>query len=126
MSAFDNLASKIASVVFGVIMLLVLYWASNYVARIIGFVFMALVVALWFIKDGDGIRYVVLFLGVMSALYSIWDIIEDLILRKVNGSDATKMAEVCGCCPARGWGIIWGFISVFFLIAGVMAGLLFF
>lgn len=126
MCAFDNFASKIASIVFGVIMLLVLYWASNFVARIIGFVFIALIVALWFVKDGEGIRYVMLFLGVMSALYSIWDIIEDLILRKVNGSDATKMAEKCGCCPARGWGIIWCFISIFFLIGGVMAGLILF
>jgi Peptidase M50B-like len=126
MAAFDNFASKIASIVFAVIMLMVLWWASNYVARIIGLVFIVLVVALWFIEDGEGIRYVMLFLGVMSALYSIWDIMEDLILRKVNESDASKMAQKCGCCPARGWGIIWCFISILFLVGGILAGLVLF
>jgi hypothetical protein len=126
MCAFDTLASKISSIAFGVIMLMVLWWASNYVARIIGLVFIGLVVGLWFIKDGEYISYVMLFLGVMSALYSIWDIIEDLILRKVNESDASKMAEKCGCCPARGWGIIWCFISIVFFFGGILAGLLLF
>lgn len=126
MSAFDTLASKVASVVFGVIMLLVLYWASNMVARIIGLSFILLIIGLWFIQGGVAIRYVVLFLGVMSCLYSIWDIIEDLVLRKVNGSDATEMAKRYGCCPARGWGIIWGFFSVLFFVGGIMAGLLIF
>lgn len=31
---------------------------------------------------------------VMSCTYSIWDIIDDLVMRKVNDSDATKFAEI--------------------------------
>ena len=32
---------------------------------------------------------------VMSCTYSFWDIIDDLVMRKVNDSDATKFAEIC-------------------------------
>ena len=31
----------------------------------------------------------------MSAMYSFWDIVEDLVMRKVNESDASKFAEIC-------------------------------
>jgi hypothetical protein len=34
---------------------------------------------------------------VMSAMYSVWDILEDLVFRKVNESDAAKFAELCRC-----------------------------
>jgi hypothetical protein len=44
----------------------------------------------------------VLFLGVMSDLYVVWDIVDDTIARKPNGSDAWAFAELCGCFPARG------------------------
>lgn len=33
----------------------------------------------------------------MSALYSVWDIFDDLVSRKVNESDASKFAEICRC-----------------------------
>ena len=33
--------------------------------------------------------------SVMSCTYSFWDIIDDLVMRKVNDSDATKFAELC-------------------------------
>lgn len=41
-----------------------------------------LIVAFWFIAHGVALQYLVLFIGVMSCMYSIWDIIDDLILRK--------------------------------------------
>ena len=31
---------------------------------------------------------------VMSCTYSIWDMIDDLVMRKVNDSDASKFAEI--------------------------------
>ena len=64
----------------------------------------------------------ILFIGVMSCLYVLWDIIgalllhstgldvrltslplvDDTIDRKVNSSDASAFAEICGCCPSQG------------------------
>lgn len=128
MSAFDSrlLASKVASVVFGIIMILVLIWARNWVARVTTVVFIALIVGLFFIEEGAGIRYVMLFLGVMSCLYSIWDIFEDLVFRRVNESDASQFAKVCFCCPAQVWGLIWALISIVCMAGGILAGLVFF
>ncbi|CAG8753837.1 8134_t:CDS:2, partial [Racocetra persica] len=72
---------------------------------------------------GVGLRYFVLFVGVMSCLYSLWDILDDLVVRKVNESDASQFAKLCRCCPAQCWGVIWLFISFIFLGAAVILGI---
>lgn len=68
-------------------------------------------------------------IGVMSCFYSIWDIVDDTarlslppswarrdadpacpslwahqLARKVNTSDASEFAQICGCCPSKVWG----------------------
>lgn len=53
-----------------------------------------LLVAFWFVPMA--LRFYVLFVGVMSSLYSVWDICDDLILRKVNSSDASQFAKRYG------------------------------
>jgi hypothetical protein len=62
----------------------------------------------------------------MSCLYSLWDIVEDLVVRRVNESDATQFAKYTGCCVPQFWGLIWFLISLVFLAAGVLAGLIVF
>lgn len=91
---FDIVASKIASIVLGVCFLLTLWWARRDWLTI-GTVLAAvgLLVACWFIDHAEPLRFVVvslcsfrgaisdqliraqLFIGVMSALYSVWDIV---------------------------------------------------
>lgn len=39
----------------------------------------ALIVAFWFIAEGEALRFLVLFIGVMSCLYVIWDVIGALL-----------------------------------------------
>lgn len=63
-----------------------------------------------------------LFIGVMSALYSVWDICDDLIIRKVNTSDASVFAQRYGG-SSRCWGVIWSFISLAFMAVGIIAGI---
>ncbi|RFU35545.1 hypothetical protein B7463_g766, partial [Scytalidium lignicola] len=120
---FDIVASKIASIVLGVCFLLTLWWARRDWLTI-GTVLAAigLLVACWFIKHAEPLRFVVLFIGVMSALYSVWDICDDLILRKVNESDASVFAQRYGG-SSRCWGVIWSFVSLAFMIIGIIAGL---
>lgn len=67
-------------------------------------------------------------LRVMSCLYSLWDIIEDLVARKVNESDASQFSHLCcgGCIPAQLWGVLWFLVSVCFLALAVIAALLVF
>lgn len=63
--------------------------------------------------------------SVMSCLYCLWDILDDLVFRKVHESDASKFSQMCcgGCMSSRVWGVIWFFISLIFLIAGILIGL---
>ena len=73
---FNIVASKVASLVLGVCFLLTLWWGKRdwlTVGTILASV--ALLVACWFIAHAEALRFVVLFIGVMSALYSVWDIV---------------------------------------------------
>ncbi|RIA98496.1 peptidase M50B-like-domain-containing protein [Glomus cerebriforme] len=119
----NKIALKVAAVVLGVILLILLFWAKNWLLRGLTVFFIGVIVALWFVENGAGLRYFVLFVGVMSCLYSLWDIMDDLIFRKVNESDASKFAKECRCCPSQIWGCIWLIISFVFLGVGVLAGL---
>ncbi|KAJ2454397.1 THO2 plays a role in transcriptional elongation [Coemansia sp. RSA 2336] len=96
-AGFDVLASKIVSVIIGVCLLATLFWAKSWFTRLITVLFIGLIVGLWFTPQGAGLRYVVLFMGVMSSLYSLWDIVDDTLKRKVNESDATKFAQKTHC-----------------------------
>ncbi|KAN0112362.1 Peptidase M50B-like domain containing protein [Hyaloscypha variabilis] len=120
---FDIVASKVASIVLGVCFLLTLWWArKDWLTIITILLAVGLLVACWFIKHAEALKYVVLFIGVMSSLYSVWDICDDLILRKVNESDASVFAQRYGG-SSQCWGVIWSIISLIFMIGGIIAGL---
>jgi nitrogen fixation-related uncharacterized protein len=60
---FNIMASKIASIVLGACLLLVLYWAKNWLTRSIGLIFIGAIVFLWWLEHGVGLKYFVLFIG---------------------------------------------------------------
>ncbi|KAF2200801.1 hypothetical protein GQ43DRAFT_417157 [Delitschia confertaspora ATCC 74209] len=120
---FNIVASKIASFVLAACFLLTLWWARRdwwTIGTVLAAV--GVLVAGWFIEHGEGLRFVVLFIGVMSSLYSVWDICDDLILRKVNSSDASVFAKRYGG-SSQCWGVIWSLISLCFMVCGILAGL---
>ncbi|OCK88119.1 uncharacterized protein K441DRAFT_590816 [Cenococcum geophilum 1.58] len=120
---FNIVASKFASIVLAVCFLLTLWWARRDWLTIITVLFaVGLLVACWFIAHAEPLRFVVLFIGVMSALYSVWDICDDLILRKVNSSDASVFAQKYGG-SSQCWGVIWSIISLVFMAIGIVAGI---
>jgi hypothetical protein len=120
---FDIVASKVASIVLGVCFLLTLWWGKrNWLTILTVLLAVALLIACWFIDHAEALRFVVLFIGVMSSLYSVWDICDDLILRKVNSSDASVFAKRYGG-SSQCWGIIWSIISVVVMAVGIVAGL---
>ncbi|KAI0536093.1 peptidase M50B-like-domain-containing protein [Xylaria digitata] len=122
-TGFNIVASKIASIVLGVCFLLTLWWGKRDWLTIVTILLaVGLLVASWFIVHAEGLRFVVLFIGVMSSLYSVWDICDDLILRKVNSSDASVFAKRYGG-SSQCWGVIWSIISILFLAAGIIAGI---
>jgi hypothetical protein len=120
---FDIVASKIASIVLGVSFLLTLWWGRrDWLTILTVLLAVGLLVACWFIKHAEPLRFVVLFIGVMSALYSVWDICDDLILRKVNSSDASVFAKRYGGSSAC-WGVIWSLVAVVFMAIAIVAGI---
>ncbi|KAJ9070032.1 hypothetical protein DSO57_1012726 [Entomophthora muscae] len=125
-TGFNILASKVMTIFIALSLLACLYWAKNWLLRGLTVLFIAIIVLLWVFGKGDIMRYVVLFMGVMSCCYSLWDIVEDLVFRKVNESDATKFARLWCCCPAQVCGFLWFIISLIFLSVGVLAGIVVF
>jgi hypothetical protein len=137
---FNIVASKIASIVLGVCFLLTLWWARrDWLTIITVLLAVGLLIACWFIAHAEALRFVVLFIGVMSALYSVWDIVssslstnfdfhanttqcDDLILRKVNTSDAYVFAERYGGSSAC-WGVIWAIVAIIFMAAAIVAAI---
>ncbi|KAH7890036.1 peptidase M50B-like-domain-containing protein [Phlebopus sp. FC_14] len=121
---FDTNASKVACLVLAAFFLFTLWWARRNLltwALILGM--SGLIVLFWFVAGGTALRYFVLFIGVMSDLYVIWDVVDDTIARKVNNSDASAFARICGCFPSQIWGIIWLLIAFIFFAAGVIVGI---
>ncbi|KAI7852048.1 peptidase M50B-like-domain-containing protein [Circinella umbellata] len=122
MCGFNIFASKVASIFLGACLLLTLWWAKNWLTRGIGIAFIGIMLILWFVAHGVGLKYFVLFLGVMSCLYCLWDILDDLVFRKAFESDASKFAELYGL-SSRAWGIIWFIVSLVFFACGIIVGL---
>lgn len=60
----------------------------------------------------------------MNSLYSLWDILDDLVFRKVNESDATAFSKLVGGAP-QCWGVIWLIISMGFFAVGIIVGIVF-
>ncbi|KJZ79438.1 hypothetical protein HIM_00907 [Hirsutella minnesotensis 3608] len=120
---FNIVASKVASIVLAVCFLLNLWWGKrDWLTVLTVLSAVGLLVACWFIVHAQALRFVVLFIGVMSSLYSVWDICDDLILRKVNSSDASVFAKRYGG-SSQCWGVIWSIISVLVMAVGIVAGL---
>ncbi|RUP43218.1 peptidase M50B-like-domain-containing protein [Jimgerdemannia flammicorona] len=60
---FNILASKIASIFLGVVLLVVLFYARNWLTRGIGVLFIGFLIFLWWLQGGKGLKYFVLFMG---------------------------------------------------------------
>ncbi|GAC72131.1 hypothetical protein PANT_6c00079 [Moesziomyces antarcticus T-34] len=121
---FDERASKVASIVVGVFFLFTLWWARrDWLTWVLILAMIGLFVLFWLVASSVALRYFVLFIGVMNCLYSVWDICDDLIFRKVNESDASAFSKVVGG-PPQFWGVIWLLISIAFFGAGIVVGIL--
>ncbi|KAF9023005.1 hypothetical protein BDZ89DRAFT_914497, partial [Hymenopellis radicata] len=123
---FNTNASKVATIVLAVFFLLTLWWARrNWLTWLLIAGMSGLILLFWFVADGVALRYLVLFIGVMSCMYVLWDVIaiDDTIARKVNSSDASAFAKICGCFPSQVWGVIWLIVAFIFFAAGIIVGL---
>jgi hypothetical protein len=122
----DKTGSEVAAGVLIFFLLVFIFYAHNGYLRILNLCFIVLLgglLALRFTTDYNPLPYVLLFVGVMSCLFSIYDIWDDLISRRVNESDASVFAKMTHT-SSRCWGVIWGLIAVASLGAAVYFNLL--
>ncbi|KAF8390115.1 hypothetical protein HHK36_024637 [Tetracentron sinense] len=153
LASTNLLTARIAAGCFAVALLIVLFVAKNDFSGIDYFLstvflydfqtnsghfedfvlvgFIIFIAVIWVLQEKTKIRilrYIILFIGVMNSLFSVYgmilDIYDDLISRRVHTSDAEKFAELCPCpCNGVGWGVIWGLISFLFLCGAMYLGL---
>ncbi|KAA8499786.1 hypothetical protein FVE85_7371 [Porphyridium purpureum] len=115
----NEIAVQIVSGFLCAALIAVLFWADNWLPRFLVLIFLAAMAGFWALQiltSFMGLTYAVLFMGVFSCLYSIMDIYDDLVRRKVNESDASLFAKECPCCPSQGWGVIWALFSIAVMI----------
>ncbi|WVF67071.1 hypothetical protein IAT40_001815 [Kwoniella sp. CBS 6097] len=121
---FDTNASKVACLVLAFFWVLTLWWArSSWIAWATIALMTGLIIVCWLVAHSVALRFLILFIGVMSCLYAIWDIVDDTLARKVNTSDASEYANLIGCCGSRFWGAFWLIISCCFFVAGILVGI---
>ncbi|KAJ8549146.1 hypothetical protein K7X08_032853 [Anisodus acutangulus] len=127
LASTNLLTAKIAAGCFIAALLIVLFIAKNWTLRGLCIGFIIFIAVIWVLQERTTVRilrYIILFIGVMNSLFSVYDIYDDLISRRVNSSDAEKFAELCPCpCNGVGWGVIWGMISFIFLCGAMYLGL---
>lgn len=127
LASTNLLPSRIAAGCFIAALFIVLFVAKNWLLRGLCIGFIIFLAGIWVLQEFTEVhilRYSILFIGVMNSLFSVYDIYDDLISRRVNSSDAEKFAEVCPCpCNGVAWGVIWGIISFTLLCGSVYLGL---
>ncbi|BFI40361.1 hypothetical protein MPTK2_7g08780 [Marchantia polymorpha subsp. ruderalis] len=105
------------------------FWARNWTLRWLCLAFIIFLGVVWVIQEVSVVkllRYTILFIGTMNCLFSVYDIYDDLISRRVHTSDAEKFSELYPLCPCNGvgWGVLWGIFSFICLCAAVYLGLI--
>ncbi|TNY21754.1 peptidase M50B-like-domain-containing protein [Rhodotorula diobovata] len=126
-AAFDPLASKYASFVASTPVIMALWLAvialqANALSRLVCVWPLALLVGIWFIDHASGLRFYVLFLGVMSSFYIIWDTMDDFLHRKQNEC-CVVMLESNTAVPAFVWLVTW-LVTSCAVLAGCVLGAL--
>ncbi|KAF0701102.1 Aste57867_8399 [Aphanomyces stellatus] len=119
----DPLGAEIAAGILIFFLLVFIFYAKNSYMRWLNIGFIVLLgglLALGRLTSFHGLRYVILLMGVMSCLFSIYDIWDDLIARRVNDSDASVFAKMTHT-SSRCWGVIWGLFAL-----GTLSGALYF
>lgn len=118
-----------ACVLVAVLILFGVIYADNNFLRGLCFGFTVLLAGVlcldhWVVPDHEIMPYLILFMGTINCLFSVYDIHDDLVSRRVNGSDAVKFAELFPGTSSRCWGVIWGVVSICFLVVAIYINLI--
>jgi hypothetical protein len=124
-SGFNVWASRAVSILICLCFVATLYWAKGALAHLVALMYIGLVIFGWVFEDGYYLKFLVLFVGVMASLQSLWDF-QGLVLHTIPSSDASKFAEKCRCMPAQAWAFIWFVLSAAFMAGFALLGVVVF
>ncbi|KAI9160110.1 hypothetical protein LWI28_005166 [Acer negundo] len=91
LASTNLLTARIAAGCLVLALFIVLFVAKNWTLRGLCIGFIIFLAVIWILQEMTQVRilrYVILFIGVMNSLFSVYDIYDDLISRRVNSSDA--------------------------------------
>ncbi|GAA5944921.1 M50 family metallopeptidase [Sporobolomyces koalae] len=126
-ASFDLKASKIAAIPAFLLLCLVSWWARKSRFTLININFMSgLLVIAFFVSHSAFLPFLLIQIGVMNVMYSVFDQIDDLVLHKINASDVCAFQEQYPWFPAQMWGAIWTAFSLTGLTLAIVGGIVFF
>ncbi|POW22552.1 hypothetical protein PSHT_01255 [Puccinia striiformis] len=117
---FNTLASKIASFFLMMSLVVAFWWATGLVARLMTLLSIGLLIGFWFIDHAGILRYFILFVGVMSSWYIIYDVMDDFVFRKMNPSCPILFEARFPMISAGQWAMIWTVYSALSFAAWII------
>ncbi|GAA6049186.1 hypothetical protein JCM3770_003299 [Rhodotorula araucariae] len=119
---FNTLASKIASFIIG------LCWIGVFLrvevpAKIMTLLAVGLMIGLWLVEHAWGLRFYVLFLGVMNSWYCLWDVADDAFFAKEHPSCPYQHWEALPSLSPAAWTMIYVVLSSLFFVGFILAAL---
>ncbi|ORX37215.1 peptidase M50B-like-domain-containing protein [Kockovaella imperatae] len=123
--AFHIVASKAAALVIHIGLLVPILRADHWIAFASIIVCEAVLIGLWFGDHGNALRFYILFVGVMSLFYVVWDYLDERLFDKRNTSDCAQFSELLGW-PISGWAVFWFIYSGLVFTAAIFAGIIVF
>lgn len=95
----------------------------SFIVPLIMIVFMILMLRIEDKQRYRYLRWVISMIGVTASAFSIWDIIEDLVLSNQHQSDAYQFATYCLYSPAIVVGMVWCIMAVLIIISSIFLGI---
>lgn len=112
LSAYSKKHSKYFNTAFAVLLILIV---SNWISGTAGIIFSVLLAAFLFISPRYFPNivhfYLMKIIGLVSVLYSVADIKEDLLTKSFVQTDASLLQNITGISSIF-WGLLWFFISI--------------
>ncbi|GAA5848981.1 hypothetical protein JCM9279_004683 [Rhodotorula babjevae] len=119
---FNTLASKIASFLLGLCWIGI-FLRVEMVAKLMTLLAVGLMIGLWFVDHAWGLRWYILFVGVMQSFYVLWDVADDAFFAKQNPSCPYLHWESQPALSPAVWTLIWLVASFLFFVGFVLAAL---
>jgi hypothetical protein len=126
-SAFGRRASKIAGFGCVIVLIIVLWFASDIFTFIAAASLAALISWLLLASGGVYVRHVVAVLGVAASLQATSSILASTVFASIPQSDATVFANKCSIIlPGFVYGLLWLLISYYLIAVSLAWGIVFF